>query len=576
MGLTSSLHVGRSALAVSQAALQVTGNNIANIGTEGYHRQRITFSSLASSDRVGQLFVGRGVSVNDIRRALDPALQSRLRNSTSAREEANISQSILSQIESVMGELGDNDLSSQLSAFFNTFSELANNPSIQGNRSGVVEQGQALTSFIQRYQQDLSGIRRQIDGQLVTSVNRANILMEEISNVNLAVATSELGTGQDGNLRDQRDSLIDELASLIDVTVIERESGTVDLLVGSQLLVSGTRSRGLEVNFVTVDGVAEARVQTKKDPEVMNIRSGAVGGLLAERGNTVESAIRDINELTSALIFEVNKLHSSGRPSQGLTDLRGWLEIEPADQALALNDPANGSLAALPYAPTSGSFQVVITDEDGNQSSTTVLIDLDGIDATGAAGFGDDTSLNDLVATFNAIPGLNAEITPDNRIRLFTNSGFDVSFAEDTSGVLATLGVSTFFEGTNATDIQVSADLRADPLKLAVGLSVGSNETALAIANLRDKGVDSLSGDSIASRWRKIVERNAVQTSSAATKAQSTSAVRDSLAAQNAAVSGVSLDDEAINMITYQQQYTGAARFISVVNEMTDILLALV
>lgn len=576
MGLTSSLHVGRSALAVSQAALQVTGNNIANIGTEGYHRQRITFSGLASSDRIGQLLIGRGVSVNDIRRALDPALQTRLRNSTSDREEAGVAQSILSQIESLMGELGDQDLSSQFSAFFNSFSELANNPSVSGNRSGVVEQGRSLTSFIQRFQRDITRLRQQVDDQLVTSVNRANDLMEEIANLNLAVSASELGKGQDGNLRDQRDSLIDELASLIDVTVIERESGAVDLLIGSQLLVNGTRSRGLEVEFVTSGGALEARVQTKSDPEVMNIRSGAIGGLLAERSGSLERAIKDVNELTSALIFEVNKLHSSGRPTTGLTDLKGWLEVEPGDQSLAFNDPANTSLAALPFAPTSGSFQVVITDLDGNQSTKTILIDLDGIDATGAAGFGDDTSFDDIIAQLNGIPGLNAQVTPDNRIRLFTDAGFDVSFANDTSGTLATLGVATFFEGTDATNIEVSADLRNDPLKLAVGLSIGSNETALAIANLRETGVASLSGDSLSDHWRKTVDRNAVQTSSAGIKARSAAAVRDSLAAQNAAVSGVSLDEEAINMITFQQQYIGAARFINVINELTDILLSLV
>jgi len=209
MGLTSSLHIGRSALTSSQLALQVTGNNIANVGTQGYHRQRITFASSAGSDRFGQLFVGRGVSVEDIRRAIDPALQARLRNSTSSQEEAGVAQSVLGQIETLLNELTGNDLSSEMGKFFNAFSELANNPSALSNRGTVVEQGSALASFVQRLHGDLISLRKQVDDQLATNVRRADVLLEQIASINETVSNAELGAGEDGNLRDQRDALID-------------------------------------------------------------------------------------------------------------------------------------------------------------------------------------------------------------------------------------------------------------------------------------------------------------------------------------------------------------------------------
>src|SRR5690606_12041331 len=106
----------------------------------------------------------------------------------------------------------------------------------------------------------------------------------------------------------------------------------------------------------------------------------------------------------------------------------------------------------LPYGPRNGTFTVVVRDSSGAEVRTVIEVDLDGIDNTGAAGFGDDTTLASLVASINAVPNLNAEITPAGELRVYTDSGFDVNFENDTSGVLATLGVNAYFTGTDAGD----------------------------------------------------------------------------------------------------------------------------
>jgi len=576
MGLTSSLLIGRTALTASQLALQVTGNNIANVGTPGYHRQVVAFSP-NPGERVGdRTFIGRGVSIADIRRAVDPALQTRLRASVSDEAASQVASSVLSQLESLMGELSGNDLSSELSAFFNAFSELANNPAASINRSAVVEQGASLASFVKRMRTELAVQRDQVDREIGVGVERANTLLGEIASLNLAVVQAELGSGTDGNLRDQRDALINELSGLVDITAIERESGAVDILIGSTPVVLGTASRGLETEVKTTDGDVQIRVLVSESQEAVRIKGGRIGGLLEQRGGAIQGTIDDLDSLASSLIFEVNKLHTSGRPQARLTDASGTLKVATADQALALNDPANTTLSELPFAPKTGSFKVVITDQNGNRSEQVVQIDLDGIDALGDASTADDTTAADIVAALDSVPNLHAEFTPDGRVRVYTDAGFDVSFAEDTSGVLAVLGVNTFFDGADATDIAVRAELRKDPLGLTIGLHEGTNETALAIAALRDAPIGDLDGDSLSQRWQKTVERTAVQSRAASTQAEAAATVRSSLQAQEAAVSGVSLDEEAINLINYQQQYAGAARFISVVNELTDVLLNLV
>lgn len=576
MGLTSSLIIGQSALAASQLALQVTGNNIANVGAPGYHRQNVNLAPSRSSQESASIFVGRGVGVQDIRRAIDPGLQTRLRNSLSDEQSAVIDRSVLGQIESILNELSGSDLSSELAKFFNAFSELANNPASTVNRASVVEQGASLAGFIRRMRSDLLGTRTQIDDQLASDVSRADGLLNEIASLNLAVVSAELGGGTDGGLRDQRDALVAELAAMIDLTVIERDSGSVDLLVGSTPVLLGTESRGLTFDLRTENDELVASVRITATNEPVRIDSGAIGARLAQRDATIEQTIDDLDALASNVIFEVNKLHVSGRPTRPITDVIGWQVVAPADQVLAFNDPTNETFADLPFSPRNGGFDVVITDSAGNQSATRINVDLDGVDNTGAAGYADDTSLSDLVASLNAITNLNASITPNGQLRLTTDAGFDVSFKNDSSGIMAVLGVNTYFEGKDAVDIAVRSDIQADPLKLIVGLASGTNETAMAITGLRDRALDALGGDTISNSWLKTVERQAVQATAAETRLEAASTVRSSLEAQYAGVSGVSLDEESINLINYQQSYQGAARFISVVNELMQVLLDLV
>ncbi|XOV77223.1 MAG: flagellar basal body rod C-terminal domain-containing protein [Phycisphaerales bacterium] len=227
-----------------------------------------------------------------------------------------------------------------------------------------------------------------------------------------------------------------------------------------------------------------------------------------------------------------------------------------------------------------------MTDENGNTFDQTIFVDLDGIDSAGATGFGDDTTLDDLRASIDAVPNLNAEITATGSLRIYTDAGYEVSFADDSSGVLAVLGINTFFTGSDAGDLAVGA-LRADPERISVGSGPGENDTALAIANLRDTPISRFprfmnggapaSGDvTLQDLWGSTVERNAVLARSANTRYESLSAVRQSLEAQDRAIGGVSMDEESINLIQYQQQYQGAARFISVVDELTQLLLSLV
>jgi flagellar hook-associated protein 1 FlgK len=190
-------------------------------------------------------------------------------------------------------------------------------------------------------------------------------------------------------------------------------------------------------------------------------------------------------------------------------------------------------------------------------------------------------SLNDLRAEITTSllgTGATALVGADGRLSITAPAGSELSFGEDSSGALAALGVNSFFQGTSAVDISVSESLSGQPTLLATGGGgvEGSNATALAMVQLREMGLESLSGRSLQEYWQAGVNDLAVRTDAANTRLQGASLVRDSLDAQNASVSGVSLDEEAIDLLSYQRQFQAAARYLSIIDETLQSLLSIV
>lgn len=576
MSLTAAFQIGNSALTASQLAIQVAGNNLANAATPGYARQ-IAFLTPARTDMGGRISIGTGVNVLDVRRQVNEAIQARLYGGVSAEAAAAQQHHILSQIESVLGELGNHDLSSELSRFFNSWSERAN---LIQSSAVVVQQGERLADFIRRLRSDLMDQRAQIDRQLGVAVEQADGLLNQIADLNQAISEAE-GTGGHANaLRDQRDQLIVQLSQFMDVTAVEQPNGATDILIGSTPVVLGGRSRGVQLERRTENGELVVTVNVKDDGQPLNVRAGQIGALVSERTAAIDGVVGKLDALASQLIFEVNRLHSTGRNASGLISATATLSVPAPDRSLALNDPANVTLSALPFRATSGGFTIQVTDPTGNVQSVRIDIDLDGRTSGGTPGYGDDTSLDDIIAALNAVSGVSAQVNASGRLEITADPNFSFSFTDDTSGVLAVLGVNAYFTGKSAVDIGIRADLKTNPGLLSTGrLENGQfveNGTALAIAGLQDKALPALGGQSLRAHWTETVQRLGVATDAAAGRYQAAVVVRESLEAQRASVSGVSVDEESINLMMFQRQYQGAARFISIVDEMTQTLISLV
>lgn len=578
MGLTSALQIGRSALTASQLGIQVTGQNMANFATPGYSRQLMGLAPARRDQSMLGLSVGQGVQVRGINRAVDAALVDRLRAGVASEGAATSRLNLMSQMEATLNELTGQDLSSELSAFFNSWSERA---SLTESSSTVVQQGQKLADFMGRTRSELERQRTQIDRELQAVVSHADQLLSEVGRVNKEIAAAEVGGAKANTLRDQRDQLVTELSSMMDVSVIEQPSGTLDVMIGSIPVVLGGDSRGVELRRRSVDGEMQVSVHAKADGSRLDIDSGQVGALLEGREGSINRVIDELDTLAAELIFQVNRIHSTGVSEAGYTSLTGSTPVAPGDTGRSLNSPNNLSLAELPFSPQHGSLLVHVRDAAGQLNTTQINIDLDGRGAGGVDTTADDMTLEEFVAALDGVDGMNASLTPDGRVKLDSAPGASFSFAEDSSGVLAALGINSYFTGSDAATIGVRQDLRDSPSQLAVGAidSAGSlvdNGAAMAMTQLQDQSLEALGGQTIRGAWTSSVQRIGVETDAALTGAEASRTVREGLEAQRAAVSGVSLDEEAINLITYQQAFQGAARLVSMVNEMQQILMNLV
>ncbi len=573
MSLTAAMNIANSALTASQIGLQVTSQNLANVSTPGYTRQ-IALMRAIRGQVTDPFMIGSGVAVGEVRRQIDQALQSRLWNANSAEFSSAQQANVFSQLEAILNEGTDYDLSSELSSFFNVWSEAT---TVLDSGSTLVNQGRTIATYIKNMRSDLLAQRAQIEDQIDAQANHADALFEEIASINGTISSREVGNAQASALRDRRDQIVTELSQLMEVTVSETNQGGYDVYVGSTPIVQGNNSRGISVDRRTINGSLSVRVTVGDNNDTLGVDSGSLGGLLASRDGAIDETLEKLDRIAANLIFEVNKLHSTGVNEEWLQNTLGTLQIESANRTLPLNDPDNFDLAELPFAPVNGGFVVHVRNEDtGTSNEVFIPVDLDGIDTTGALSTADDTSAEDIRAALDAIDGISATFDPSGRLSIDAELGFSFAFADDTSGVLATLGVNTFFEGTGAADIGVIEDIEPNLGRVSGGGEFNANGTAALIAQVADGAVSALGGRSITKFWAVQTQDIAVLAGSAITKADADAIVRQSLDAQRASVSGVSVDEESINLISYQNQYQGAARVITAAQEMFDTLLSLV
>jgi len=565
MSLFSSIRMGANALQANQIAMQVVGQNIANVNTPGYIREEVRLTP-APTQRQGRLLLGLGVEVEAIVQKLDSFLEGRLRNSVSERVEAETQESVYSQLEGLVGELSDTDLSTDLTNFMTAINDVLNQPESVSIRNLAVLQGETLTNSMNRLSARSIEIRSDLNDRIIDMAGDINRLLTDIKELNIRIADTEGGdvSASDAvGLRDQRLNALQELSKLINIEVKEQPSGEMVVSSGGDFLVFGGIARQVDVVIDSDRGLAIANIHIAETDSPINPASGELAGLMTGRDEIVRDFLVQMDDFAATMIFEFNKLYSQGQGITGYVDAAAEFAVD--DTQLAINQ------AGLEFTPTNGSFQVMVHNKKTGQTQTTdIMVDLNGM--------GKDMTLDDLAGALDNVDGIAAGVTSTRKLTMASESKDLVFyFNGDTSGTLAALGINTFFKGSTALDANVSEVIKGDPAKFAAsrgGLGADT-ENAIEMAAFLDRPIESRNGDTLAIIYDRVTSESTQGASIAKSVAEGARVFEETLYGQKLATSGVSLDDEAVRMLSYQRAFQAAARYISTLNEMFELVVTL-
>lgn len=549
MNFGAGFQIGMSALAAGQHAMNVAGNNMANAATAGYRRQRVGMIPTNGPAWLGIGRFGDGVRVGGVTRAIDMALLARLRHAR-ADEAGHVTSSMrLGSIEGIFATTGEGGVAGAVQAFLAGWGKAGESPDDAAIRGVIVQQGVGLAHQLRTLRDQLVLERDEIDRSLQDGVNHAHALLEEIAELSGQIKAAESAGGAAPALRDQRDLLVDELSTLIDLSVVDRPDGTLDLLVGSTPIMLSGASLGIEISQVNPVGGLSTIVD-----QAPLAAGGSLGALIARRADGVQSEIARLDTLARELIRAVNRIHVEGRGLHERTSMTAFLGVL---------DPTV-PLTQLGLAPpvTAGTIKIQYT-QAGSANPNVLLVQVDP----------STDSLNQVAAAINtAVGAAVASVNGQNQLVMNAQPGWEFSVLEDPTGLFTAIEFGGFFTGVDASDIDVAAELVSDPSLL----SMAQGEDASAVANK----MVALQGATIAAFnttmgewWLAGDAALAQRVNSATSAADAAGIVRLGLESQELALTGVSLDEEAMNLMSAQSQYEAAARYVSAMQEALDSLL---
>jgi flagellar hook-associated protein 1 FlgK len=565
MGLGAALNIASNALNVFSTGIQITGQNLTNASTPGYIVENLNLQT-APSYGVSPLILGSGVQATGVTQQVNQFLQQQILGANSDYGASNQLNSVYTSLQQQLQALGDNSLSTQFSNFSNALSNLANQPSSASLNSQAVDAGTQLASSISSLRQSIDTQRQGDNTQVQQLVTQANSLIQNIVQLNPQITkleSSQLSQSQAGSLRDQRYQDLNQLSQILPVTYTENSDGSINVYSGSNYLVLGQQSQQLETVNSGSEGVSTLNVQFGTTGGTITATSNGTGELAAVlqgRDTVLGGFEQNLDTLTGAMISSFNQVYASGQGTDGYTSLTSTNSVTDPTAAL--------SNAGLTTPPENGSFQLQVVNQTTGLTSTSTI----NVNLTGSAS---DTTLNSLATQLNGVANVSASVTPDGHLQLNAASGYQLKFSDDTSNVLSSLGVNTFFTGSSSSDIGVNSAVTADPNLFASGQGSGPTDgsNALALSQFASNPLASLNGESLNDNYNALITDIGNKASAETTLSQSQNDYVQSLTAQQQQVSGVSLDQQAIKLMQYQQNYQASAKIVTVVDQLFSVLM---
>lgn len=621
------LSTGASALLSFQRAMTTTSHNVANANTPGYSRQRVELNS-RGANYAGYGFIGAGVEVTTIRRMVNGFLTGRLDQSAAEMGRLTALSGLSSRVNRMMTE-SSTSISGPLSGYFDSVEGISADPRSSAAREGMLQSAQNLAARFQTQQRQLNELETETNQQISAEVGEINQLTTQIARLNDEIVRLQASGQPPNDLMDQRDLAIQTLSGKIGVTTTDQGDGALNVFTtGGLNLVLGKTTQTITA---ASDPLRPERLQLSLSSPSGPISlgesavSGTLSGLFAVRREVIDPAAIQLGRTAMGVVQSYNAQNREGVDLYGNLGGDIFANIDPAVRANSANTGTSTLSASINDLGSLTGRDILMSFDGANWSARSaatgeamsmtgsgtpadpfivegVAIELGG----GAAAAGDNFLVR---PTADAARQVSVVMTDPNRIAAALPVRIEADLGNVGNGTLGPIQI------TNAADPNLQATVTIEftaagqytvngggPFAYTSGQTIAVNGwqftlsgdpavgdefvisampanssdngnarelAALDGANVFNSGTQSLMGS--VSQMTSSIGSTARQASMAL---DAQSALDEQLQLERESVSGVNLDEEAANLLKYQQAYQAAAQIIAIASENFQALLA--
>ena len=616
------MSTGVTGLLAFQTALDTISNNISNVNTPGYSEETANLVTNPATPTANG-WLGQGVTASTVTRSYSDFLDAQTRTATSSYNQYNTTAGLADSINNMFDD-PSTGLSATLQSFGQSIQAMANAPGQESTRQAVLNQAQSVIAQFQAYQQNLNQLGGQVNTQIQSEASTISSLAQSIAGLNQSImAAQNNGSGQAPNaLLDQRNQLIDQLSQHISVTTVQQSDGSLSVFIGSgQSLVTGGQASTLSATpdqFGSGQMDISVTTPTSTTDITSQLSGGSLGGLLQFRNTMLIPGQNALGQAAVTLTSLVNTQNAAGLDENG--NVGGALLAVGGPQVLTSKDNAGtadvtatvsdlGGLTTsnydLEYDGTNWNMTDTVTGQSTPLTASTAggVTTLTGagltLTVTGAAQAGDQFLVE---PTGNAVAGMSLLTTDPSKIAAagplvaaatssntgsasiasatvpdmtaWTRGNYTLSFTDPTDYTVTdasgnTVATGTYTAGTPISFNGINVSLNGTP---AAGDSftvddnaggTGDNSNALQMAAILNSKVLNGGADSLTDAVNSYVGSVGLLTSQAQNGATAQQSVMTTAQTAQQSVSGVNLDQEAANLLQFQQAYQAAAQVIA-------------
>ena len=618
-----------SGLLAFQRALDTTSHNITNANTPGYSRQVAEFMT-RNPQQAGNGWVGNGVDVTTIQRQYDDFLAGQSRSASSSYNQFATYATQAARVSNLLGNT-TTGLTASLQNFINAFQAVADTPTSTPARQTLLSQAETLMQRLQSYDESLRGFDAQVNAQIKSEADSITSIARSLAKLNQDIVSAKGRSSQPPNdLMDQRDRLIDELAQHVNVNVVAQSDGALNVFIGNgQPLVVGQTSAEIvtmQDPYDATRSVLGFKTASSTMDITKSLSGGTLGGMLQFRNEMLDPARNALGRLSAGLAEVVNDQHRAGMDLKG--QLGGdFFTTGPAQVLSHSGNTGSGSVSAQRIAGAAGDLTTadyVMTNTAGGwqlrRADTGAVVPMTGTGTSADPFVADGMSivvspgaaLNDrfmIQPTANAVSGMNLLIKDPAKVAaaapITSSQGANnTGTGKITAGEVLNPGnpnlrspVTITFQ--SATQYTVSGDPTVYTYTPGANIDVngwrvqvsgtpsagdtfsvtdnaggtGDNRNALKLADILKEPVLDKGTASLSAAVGQFVGDIGVKTNQAQVSAAAQKVVYDESVDSLQSVAGVNLDEEAANLVRYQQAYMAAAQMIRVADTIFQSVL---